>query len=216
MPHWSACSRNNWRRSKSRFDSLTNSVCPLTQKRPSRSLFWRMKHGTGGRRMCPLLRERRDRRCWGRSHMHESGIGRRASGIRGRHSWRCRLRGQDARETAGRWPALRSTLKILLILSLALLFPLLSCSNRPDSDTLVMIIESSPTNLDPRVGIDAFSERIDSLIFDDLLSRGNDLNVAPGLAERWDIPDPVTYVFHLHRGVNFHDGRPLTSDRKST
>ncbi len=74
-----------------------------------------------------------------------------------------------------------------------------------------MIIESSPTNLDPRVGIDAQSERIDNLIFDDLLSRGKDLNVAPGLAERWDIPDPVTYVFHLHRGVKFHDGRALTS-----
>jgi len=74
-----------------------------------------------------------------------------------------------------------------------------------------MIIESSPTNLDPRVGIDAQSERIDSLIFDDLLSRGDDLNVAPGLAERWEIPDPLTYVFHLHRGVKFHDGRALTA-----
>jgi peptide/nickel transport system substrate-binding protein len=92
-----------------------------------------------------------------------------------------------------------------------LLFPLLSCSSRPDPNTLVMIIESSPTNLDPRVGLDAFSERIDSLIFDDLLSRGDDLNVAPGLADRWEIPDPVTYIFHLHPGVKFQDGRPLTS-----
>jgi len=74
-----------------------------------------------------------------------------------------------------------------------------------------MLIESSPTNLDPRVGIDAQSERIDNLIFDDLLERGDDLNVAPGLAERWDIPDPLTYVFHLHSGVRFHDGRPLAS-----
>jgi peptide/nickel transport system substrate-binding protein len=74
-----------------------------------------------------------------------------------------------------------------------------------------MIIEQSPTNLDPRVGIDAWSERIDSLIFDDLLSRGDDLNVAPGLAERWEIPDPLTYVFHLHRGVKFQDGHPLTA-----
>jgi peptide/nickel transport system substrate-binding protein len=43
------------------------------------------------------------------------------------------------------------------------------------------------------------------------LSRGDDLNVAPGLAERWEIPDPLTYIFHLHRGVKFHDGRPLTA-----
>ena len=91
------------------------------------------------------------------------------------------------------------------------MLPLLSCSAKPDANTLVMIIESSPTNLDPRVGIDAFSERIDNLIFDDLLSRGEDLNVAPGLAERWEIPDPLTYIFHLHHGVKFHDGRPLSS-----
>ena len=86
-----------------------------------------------------------------------------------------------------------------------------SCAKKPDPDTLVMIIESSPTNLDPRVGIDAQSERIGDLIFDDLLSRDEHLNVKPGLAERWEIPDPLTYVFHLHHGVKFHDGRPLTS-----
>ena len=74
-----------------------------------------------------------------------------------------------------------------------------------------MIIESSPTNLDPRVGVDAQSERIDDLIFDDLLSRDERLNVKPGLAESWEVADPLTYVFHLHRAVQFHDGRPLTS-----
>src|SRR3984957_2451728 len=94
---------------------------------------------------------------------------------------------------------------------LALLTPLFSCAAKPKPRTLVMIIESSPTNLDPRVGLDAQSERIDSLIFDYLLSRGNNLNVAPGLAERWEIPDPLTYIFHLHPGVKFHDGRALTS-----
>lgn len=100
---------------------------------------------------------------------------------------------------------------IIVLLCFLSLFSLLSCSTRPDPNTLVMVIESSPTNLDPRVGIDAQSERIDNLIFDDLLSRGEDLNVAPGLAERWEIPDPLTYIFHLHRGVRFHDGRALTS-----
>jgi len=94
---------------------------------------------------------------------------------------------------------------------MALTLTLLSCSTKPGPDTLVMVIESSPTNLDPRVGQDAYSQRIDSLIFDDLLSRGANLDVAPGLAERWDIPDPLTYIFQLHHGVRFHDGRPLTS-----
>ncbi len=104
------------------------------------------------------------------------------------------------------------TSSVLSVLgALALTAFLLSCSSKPDPNTLVMVIESSPTNLDPRVGVDAQSERIDNLIFDDLLSRGDNLDVAPGLAERWEIPDPLTYIFHLHHGVRFHDGRPLTS-----
>jgi ABC-type transport system substrate-binding protein len=74
-----------------------------------------------------------------------------------------------------------------------------------------MIIESSPTNLDPRVGLDAYSARIDALIFDGLVARGDNLNVVPDLAEHWEIPDPLTYIFHLHHGVRFHDGRVLTS-----
>ena len=127
--------------------------------------------------------------------MCESGVRRRASGV-----------GLSASGLRLQPPVLAN-----LLLLLGLLFPLLSCSNKPDPATLVMLIESSPTNLDPRVGIDAQSERIDALIFDDLLSRGNDLNVAPGLAERWDVPDPLTYIFHLHKGVKFQDGRPLTS-----
>jgi peptide/nickel transport system substrate-binding protein len=98
-----------------------------------------------------------------------------------------------------------------VLAALSLTLSLLSCSHKPDPNTLVMMIESSPTNLDPRVGQDAYSERIDSLIFDDLLSRGDNLDVAPALAERWEVPDPLTYIFHLHHGVKFHDGRPLTS-----
>lgn len=105
--------------------------------------------------------------------------------------------------------------KLRLVISLAaigiLLLGSLSCSHAPDPNTLVMIIESSPTNLDPRVGIDAQSERIDSLIFDDLLDRDEHLNMKPALAESWEIPNPLTYIFHLHHGVLFHDGRHLTS-----
>lgn len=102
--------------------------------------------------------------------------------------------------------------KITICLGLlGALLPLLSCSQPPDPNTLVMIIESSPTNLDPRVGIDGQSERIDELLFDALLTRDEHFNVQPGLAERWEIPDPFTYVFHLRRGVTFHNGQTLTS-----
>jgi peptide/nickel transport system substrate-binding protein len=104
---------------------------------------------------------------------------------------------------------LRALLSACLLL--ALLLGLSACSDRPDLNTLVMIIESSPANLDPRVGVDAQSERIDELLFDDLLTQDEHFDVHPGLAERWDIPDPRTYIFHLRKGVKFHDGRWLTS-----
>jgi len=97
------------------------------------------------------------------------------------------------------------------MLGLTLLVFLLSCSRGPDPNTLVMIIESSPTNLDPRVGLDAQSERIAGLLFDNLLSRDDHLSVKPGLPDTWNIPDPRKYVFRIHRGVRFSDGRPLTS-----
>ena len=87
----------------------------------------------------------------------------------------------------------------------------LSCSRRPDPNTLVFIVESSPANLDPRIGLDGVSERIDGLLFDNLLTRDEHLNVKPGLAEKWEQPDPTTYIFHLHHGVLFSDGSPLTA-----
>ncbi|MDE3077958.1 MAG: peptide ABC transporter substrate-binding protein, partial [Chloroflexota bacterium] len=39
-----------------------------------------------------------------------------------------------------------------------------------------------------------------------------DLNVKPGLAEKWDIsPDGLTYTFHLRQGLKWSDGSPLTA-----
>jgi len=107
------------------------------------------------------------------------------------------------------WP--RVTQGFVVFFAFAWLLLLLSCSRKPEADTLVMIIESSPTNLDPRVGLDAQSENIDGLLFDNLLARDEHLSVKPGLAERWEIPDPKTYIFHLRAGIKFCDGRPLTS-----
>jgi peptide/nickel transport system substrate-binding protein len=105
--------------------------------------------------------------------------------------------------------ALPSSARVFVML-IATVF-LAACSSTPDPATLVMVIESSPTNLDPRVGLDAQSERIDDLLFDDLFTRDEHLNVQAGLVERWEIPDPLTYVFHLRSGVKFHDGRTLSS-----
>lgn len=82
---------------------------------------------------------------------------------------------------------------------------------RPDPSAVTMLIESSPTNLDPRIGTDAQSEHIDPLIFDSLVKRNEHFGLDPWLAERWEAPNPTTIIFHLRTGVQFQDGRPLTS-----
>jgi len=77
--------------------------------------------------------------------------------------------------------------------------------------TLNFLIESMPINLDPRIGTDAQSEDLDGLIFDGLVARDAHMNPVPDLAESWETPDPLTYVFHLRSGVKFHDGRAFSS-----
>ncbi len=68
-----------------------------------------------------------------------------------------------------------------------------------------------PTNLDPRIGTDAQSQRLDSLIFSSLVELDAQRNVHGDLAEKWEMAGPLTYIFHLRPGVKFHDGRVLTS-----
>lgn len=92
-----------------------------------------------------------------------------------------------------------------------ILFGCISCAAHPDPNTLVMLIEQSPSNLDPRVGTDSQSERIAGLMFDSLVRKDDHFNLQPWVAEKWEMRDPQTYVFTLRRGIHFHDGRPLTS-----
>jgi peptide/nickel transport system substrate-binding protein len=77
--------------------------------------------------------------------------------------------------------------------------------------TINFLIEAMPTNLDPRIGTDAYSAHLDGLIFSSLVAHDASMNIVPDLADSWDTPDPLTYVFSLRPCVKFHDGRPLTS-----
>jgi peptide/nickel transport system substrate-binding protein len=78
-------------------------------------------------------------------------------------------------------------------------------------------IESNPANLDPRYATDGQSQRIVGLIFSGLVERDAEMNLRGDLAESWETPDALTYVFHLRRGVKFHDGKEVTSkDVKAT
>jgi peptide/nickel transport system substrate-binding protein len=85
-----------------------------------------------------------------------------------------------------------------------------SAGDRPPG-ALVVALESGPTNLDPRYATDADSERIAELVFDSLARPDRNFLPRSELAESWDAPDDRTFIFHLRRGIKFHDGRDLTA-----
>jgi peptide/nickel transport system substrate-binding protein len=107
----------------------------------------------------------------------------------------------------------RRGLRLASYASLLIVLALCSCRRTVSTEPGVVnfVIESMPTNLDPRIGTDGPSERIDGLIFDSLVELDAQRIPHGDLAETWETPDPLTYVFHLRSGVKFHDGRVLTS-----
>jgi ABC-type transport system substrate-binding protein len=127
-----------------------------------------------------------------------------------RCSGRSPTRPEANAETAARRLSMR--LGLAGALTIALIVVGCGASGGPqNAGTVNFLIESMPTNLDPRIGIDAQSEDLDGLMFDGLVDRDAQSNIIPDLAETWETPNPLTYVFHLRRGVKFHDGRMLTS-----
>src|SRR3569832_930392 len=154
-------------------------------KKPWRSRCWLTRRGTGFREISRRQPAQNERRCWAKSRILKT----------------------VTMQRKGR----RGSQKLLCVFCALSVFLFSSCASRADPKTLVMIIESSPTNLDPRVGIDAYSERIDELLFDALVRRDEHFNLKPWLADSWETPDPLNYRFHLHPGVRFQDGRPLTA-----
>src|SRR6202158_2985257 len=154
------------------------------------------RHCIGGLRMCRGRRELRGRLCWGRCVMRRTGS-----------------RGSGGSELPTSSHVLRVGRSFTSFASLFLVLALSSCTRTVPTEPRVVnfLIESMPTNLDPRIGTDGQSERIDGLIFDSLVELDEHRNPRGDLAEKWEMPDALTYVFHLRSGVKFHDGRVLTS-----
>jgi peptide/nickel transport system substrate-binding protein len=70
--------------------------------------------------------------------------------------------------------------------------------------------DTSPVGWDPHLTIESvgFTE----FVYDSLLRYSYDMDLEPALAASWEHPDPRTYIFHLRKGVKFHNGREMTSE----
>jgi peptide/nickel transport system substrate-binding protein len=100
-----------------------------------------------------------------------------------------------------------------LLLSLILALPLTGCKRGGEPGTLVIAIEVAPRGFDPRFSTTfQTSARIMQLIYDTLVVKNEKFDFVPSLAERFDeSEDHRTFTFYLRPGVEFHNGKPLTS-----
>ena len=82
----------------------------------------------------------------------------------------------------------------------------------PAEKVLTIGVDQEAVGIDPHI-VTAFSSmrRID-LMYNRLVRLDDNFVVVPDLAESWDIPNNLTYVFHLRKGVLFHNGREMTAD----
>jgi ABC-type oligopeptide transport system substrate-binding subunit/DNA-binding SARP family transcriptional activator len=77
--------------------------------------------------------------------------------------------------------------------------------------TLKFAVEHPPT-LDPGMVGDDVSLFLTSQLFEGLVRIGEDYNVLPAAARRWEILDSGTrYIFHLREEMRWSDGRPVTA-----
>lgn len=73
-------------------------------------------------------------------------------------------------------------------------------------------MKADPKTLDPQKSIDTMSNKSITLIYDTLLDLDENLNLKSNLAESWERLDDCNVVFHLKKGVKFHNGEELKSE----
>jgi peptide/nickel transport system substrate-binding protein len=66
--------------------------------------------------------------------------------------------------------------------------------------------------LDPYTLNESFTLGALGNVMEGLTKRDKDLKIVPGLAEKWEMVDPLKWRFSLRKGVKFHDGSAFMAD----
>ena len=77
---------------------------------------------------------------------------------------------------------------------------------------LVVSLQGDIVAVDPVFAYDFTANPVVCAITEGLLKFKDGQTLEPGLAESWENPDPLTYVYHIRQGVTFQDGTPMTTD----
>ena len=108
---------------------------------------------------------------------------------------------------------------VALVAIVAILLPLLpaaSAAAAQDAGPNVLRIHRRfyPTLLDPQQGGFLPDVTVTALVYEGLTRIDANSNVAPAAAESWEFSeDGRTLTFHLHEGLAYSDGSPLTARR---
>jgi peptide/nickel transport system substrate-binding protein len=77
---------------------------------------------------------------------------------------------------------------------------------------LVVGLQGDIIAVDPAFTYDFTTSTVVNQVTEGLLKFNNGETLEPNLAERWENPDPLTYIYYLRQGVTFQDGTPMTAD----
>jgi peptide/nickel transport system substrate-binding protein len=81
-----------------------------------------------------------------------------------------------------------------------------------DAKTFKYAFQGDLNALDPYTLNETFTLGALGHVMEGLTKRDKDLKIIPGLAEKWEVVDPLKWRFTLRKGVKFHDGSDFTAD----
>jgi len=87
------------------------------------------------------------------------------------------------------------------------------CSRQapPPRRPLRIALYNDPLALDPHLRNEVLTFSVLRNLYEALTAFDAGIKIGPALAESWENPNELTWIFHLRRGVHFHDGRELTA-----
>ncbi|MEQ8297838.1 MAG: ABC transporter substrate-binding protein [Nitratireductor sp.] len=80
------------------------------------------------------------------------------------------------------------------------------------AETLRFAFQGTLNALDPYSLNETFTLGMLGNVYEGLTKRDKDLKIIPGLAESWEVVDPLTWRFNLRKGVKFANGNDFTAD----
>lgn len=109
---------------------------------------------------------------------------------------------------------------IVMVIFVGMFFFTVHCTSAENpkyGGKLVVGQDIDAVGLDPYKSTAMASWNFYEQIYNTLLEFDNQGNLQPSLAVSWESSDPQTYVFHLRKGVKFHDGKDFgAEDVKAT